>query len=325
VIKLLFEGFFMVLPTGGFCSNISHPVSAEIPVQAIASPISACLRRVGNEVFSEAASPTKEKGEGRIVSIKEVVRQILDNIQQKRQQGKPVIIFIAGPSASGKSALTSSLQQEGLIFKSIKTDHFLKSFSELSLLPQNQGLPVSAWPIVHGHEDSFNRDIANNLLQAISTGCSFNYLVPAEYREGVMVGGYLRGERDINGPSRLIEVPVGDTYLIEGICTPHLMQGREENHIFVQLDCDFNETVKRRAGRGHDGAIPAEERKKEDLGQYQAFQNAIGRLGQIVKPDIHLDSSGMSEGNFYQKDVAVSLPLKRVSNLVIPPQKSAHF
>lgn len=157
---------------------------------------------------------------GTVVSTEKVAALILEKINEKQQPGKPMIIFIAGPSASGKSVLTGALQEKALQFESVKTDHFLKSFSELSAIPANQGLPVAEWPVVHGHADSFNRQLTEQLLEALSTGREFSYPLPSTYREGVMIGGFPRGERDTSGPHKQVQVPVSETYLIEGISTP---------------------------------------------------------------------------------------------------------
>lgn len=230
---------------------------------------------------------------GRTVTTEKVASLILNKIQEKRQTGKPVVIFISGPSASGKSTLTKALEKAGLTFESIKTDHFLKSFSELSEHPGNKG-PVTNWSVVHGHADSFNSELATQVLNDILSGKGATYSLPSTYREGVMIGGFPRGERDSGGPYKEIRLPACDTYLIEGICTPHLI--KDAAHVVVRLDCEFEETARRRADRGHDESIPAEVKVAEDKGQYLAFQNAISQLE--VTPDIHLDSSGMNPGHF---------------------------
>ncbi|AZC83998.1 TcdA/TcdB catalytic glycosyltransferase domain-containing protein [Pseudomonas chlororaphis] len=228
-----------------------------------------------------------------VVTTERVAALILEKIQEKRQPDKPMNIFIAGPSASGKSSLTAALESTGMKFESVKTDHFLKSFSELSAIPGNHG-SVSEWSVVHGHADSFDSELAGRVLQDLSSGRGATYSLPSSYREGVRIGGYPRGERDPHGPHKEIKVPASDTYLIEGISTPHLV--KDANQVLVRLDCEFGETVKRRADRGHDAAIPAEVKFAEDKSQYQAFQRAISEL--TVRPDIHLDSSGMSPGTF---------------------------
>ncbi|MGY4818375.1 TcdA/TcdB catalytic glycosyltransferase domain-containing protein [Pseudomonas chlororaphis subsp. piscium] len=233
---------------------------------------------------------------GTVVSTEQVAALILEKINEKQQPGKPMIIFIAGPSASGKSVLTGALQEKALQFESVKTDHFLKSFSELSAIPANQGLPVADWPVVHGHADSFNRQLTEQLLEALSAGREFSYPLPSTYREGVMIGGFPRGERDASGPHKQVQVPVSETYLIEGISTPHLV--KDATHVLVRLDCEFDETVKRRAGRGHDASIPTQVRIAEDKRQYETFQQAMNQLGESVTADIHLDSSGMTAGHF---------------------------
>ncbi|OHX19700.1 hypothetical protein [Chromobacterium sphagni] len=271
--------------------------------------MSARLLHVGQQASSQASALSAPTGLGGIVSTDQVAELILDRVKQKRQPNRSVVIFIAGPSASGKSALTGALQQRGLRFEPVKTDHFLKSFSQLAALPANHGLPVAEWPVVHGHADSFNRALADDLLQAISAGREFSYSIPANYREGVMIGGYPRGERDASGPHRQVGVPACDTYLIEGISTPHLV--RDASQVLVRLDCDFDETVKRRAGRGHDSAIPAEVRVAEDRRQYEVFQQAMDALGGTVAPDIALDSSGMSAGHFQLRQAGMPLPLLR--------------
>ncbi|KTB81988.1 hypothetical protein AO072_16295 [Pseudomonas syringae ICMP 13102] len=229
----------------------------------------------------------------RTVTTEKVASLILKKVQEKRQAGKPVIIFVSGPSASGKSTLTKALEQAALTFESIKTDHFLKSFSELSKHPGNRG-PVTDWAVVHGHVDSFNRELATRVMDNILSGKGATYSLPSTYREGVMIGGFPRGERDSDGPYKEIRLPVCDTYLIEGICTPHLI--KDAAHVVVRLDCEFEETVKRRANRGHDESIPAEVKVAEDKGQYLAFQQAMNQLE--IRPDIHLDSSGLNPGQF---------------------------
>ncbi|AKS07807.1 hypothetical protein AA957_17290 [Pseudomonas trivialis] len=178
-------------------------------------------------------------------------------------------------------------------FESVKTDHFLKSFTQLSAIPGNKS-PVAGWRVVHGHADSFDRPLADRVLQELANGKGASYELPSTYRDGVMIGGYPRGERDTDGPHKTINIPASDTYLIEGISTPHLVKNASD--VLVRLDCEFDETVKRRAGRGHDEVIPGNVKQAEDKGQYQAFQNSMSSLG--IKPDVHLDSSGMTRGYF---------------------------
>lgn len=230
---------------------------------------------------------------GDVLTTASVASLIQDKIKEKRQPGKPIIIFVAGPSASGKSALTKALEKTEVKFESVKTDHFLKSFTQLSTIPGNKG-PVANWSVVHGHADSFDRTLADRVLQELTKGKGASYELPSTYREGVMIGGYPRGERDTGGPHKTINIPASDTYLIEGISTPHLV--KDASDVLVRLDCEFDETVKRRAGRGQDEAIPGNVKQAEDKGQYQAFQNSMSMLG--VKPDVHLDSSGMTPGYF---------------------------
>lgn len=248
----------------------------------------ASLQKAGGVVGANADVRPSE-----VVTTERVAALILEKIQEKRQPDKPMIIFIAGPSASGKSALTKALEKAEVKFESVKTDHFLKSFSELSTIPGNRG-SVAEWSVVHGHADSFDSELAARVLQELSSGKGATYNLPSTYREGVRIGGYPRGERDPDGPHKEIKVPASDTYLIEGISTPHLV--KDASHVLVRLDCEFGETVKRRADRGHDAAIPAEVKVAEDKSQYQAFQQAMSRLKVI--PDIHLDSSGMTPGQF---------------------------
>ncbi|WP_144424935.1 AAA family ATPase [Pseudomonas trivialis] len=230
---------------------------------------------------------------GDVLTTASVASLIQDKINEKRQPGKPIIIFVAGPSASGKSALTKALEKTGVKFESVKTDHFLKSFTQLSAIPGNKS-PVAGWRVVHGHADSFDRPLADRVLQELANGKGASYELPSTYRDGVMIGGYPRGERDTDGPHKTINIPASDTYLIEGISTPHLVKNASD--VLVRLDCEFDETVKRRAGRGHDEVIPGNVKQAEDKGQYQAFQNSMSSLG--IKPDVHLDSSGMTRGYF---------------------------
>ncbi|MGF6401528.1 uridine kinase [Pseudomonas frederiksbergensis] len=246
------------------------------------------LQTTGGVVAANAGVRSNE-----VVTTERVAALILEKIQEKRQPDKPMIIFIAGPSASGKSALTKALEKAELKFESVKTDHFLKSFSELSKNPANRG-SVEEWSVVHGHADSFDSELAARVLQELSSGKGSSYNLPSNYREGVMIGGYPRGERDPNGPHKEIKVPAGDTYLIEGISTPHLV--KDASHVLVRLDCEFEETVDRRAKRKLDEAIPEDVKYLEDKGQYDAFEQAMGRL-EIV-PDLHLSSTRMTPGRF---------------------------
>ena len=52
-------------------------------------------------------------------------------IQDKLQSDKPNIIFLAGPSTSGKSTVTKALKAILPDTATLKTDHFLKSYIEL--------------------------------------------------------------------------------------------------------------------------------------------------------------------------------------------------
>ena len=56
---------------------------------------------------------------------------VADKNSRQLQSNKPNIIFLAGPSASGKSTVTKALKAILTDTATLKTDHFLKSYIEL--------------------------------------------------------------------------------------------------------------------------------------------------------------------------------------------------
>ena len=224
-------------------------------------------------------------------------------IQDKLQSDKPNIIFLAGPSASGKSTVTKALKAILPDTATLKTDHFLKSHIELSEHPTNKGKPVSEWEIVHGHKESYHNSELESLLLSIKRGEPCSYQIPTEYREDVKLESdpYPRGIRNFNGPCKTIEIPVSKSYIIEGIITPHLIS--DNSHVLVQLDVDFASSAHRRNSRmqeiGIGGLIPKDVLEKESKSQYDAVKKSLVQLGEKgIKADIMLNSTAQQEGFF---------------------------
>ncbi|MDN3612315.1 TcdA/TcdB catalytic glycosyltransferase domain-containing protein [Vibrio ostreicida] len=260
------------------------------------------------ETPEQADSATKAMAEpaanvASTINLERLTALLEEKIADKSQPGKPDIVFLSGPSASGKSTVSEALQQRQGKLVTVKTDHFLKSFSDLSQHPANKGKPVAQWQVVHGHPESYDQKSLERLLKAISQGEEFTYTIPSQFKENVRLESdpYPRGERDPNGAQKKVNVPKGDTYIIEGIIVPHLI--KDNQHPVVQLDVDYHESMERRVQRDVskkiENPVPESVRQQEDKAQFDAVVNghkSMEERGAIA--DIKLDSTGQTQGHF---------------------------
>ncbi|WP_086929621.1 hypothetical protein [Agarilytica rhodophyticola] len=105
--------------------------------------------------------------------------------------------------------------------------------------------------------------------------------------------------RDSEESYKEVKIPASETYIIEGISTPHLIDSDE--HVFVQVNVDYDTSVSRRADRNHDEDIPESVRLAEDNAQFYAVLTSHNVLKRnSINPDIQLDSTEQTPGSFRQ-------------------------
>ncbi|OMH25544.1 hypothetical protein BGP75_23570 [Motiliproteus sp. MSK22-1] len=280
-------------------------VNGDTPEQA-KSATKAMATMSTPKIDGKSQVKTSTEQEKTVIGIGELKEILQDTVNAKKQEGKPSIVFLSGPSASGKSTLSTALKAlTDKEIPTVKTDHFLKSFPELSNHPENKGKPVSDWPVVHGHPDAYNKEELGKLMDAVKKGEEYVYSIPSTYREDAKLDSdpYPRGMRNTEGPYKEVKVPASQTYIIEGISTPHLIDSNE--HVYVQVDVDYETSVLRRAERnsGHNpsgnGSPPESVVRAEDKAQYDAVTASHKALREkSITPDISLDSTGQKPGQF---------------------------